>query len=329
MSDTRQRFQALHGKLKREARNKSCFAVDNNCSSNIIKAHSIQNNRILNRIADNGEVIQLKEDIGDEDFGITPRRVGKRVASVATNFCGMHDTNIFLPIEQRDFAPGDLEQEFLFAYRAFAREYHVKHEQVRMFRAFARENQQVKMFDAAEKRYLLNTALLGSETTLQEMEANRIRLNQARASSGFKQIHTYRSEFRIPCPIAASACFAPERDLDDNVVNSLGDLNTSLKYLMLTVFPQGSKTHVLLSCFRTDKKDLNFVPKQILSRTKSEQKVIFSNMLLAYVENFFISPVWWGEKPEATQEVISKIFRETITSDNKIFENMTDLNLLE
>jgi hypothetical protein len=29
----------------------------------------------------------------------------------------MHDTNIFLPIEQRDFVPGDLEEEFLFAYR--------------------------------------------------------------------------------------------------------------------------------------------------------------------------------------------------------------------
>jgi hypothetical protein len=323
MSDTRQRFQVLLGQLKREARTKSCFAVDNNCSDNIVKAHSIQNNRILTRIADNGEVIQLKEDIGDEGFGIAPRLIGRRVASIATNFCGIHDTNIFLPIEQRDFAPGDLEQEFLFAYRAFAREYHAKLEQTYMFRAA------LKKFDAPETKDMFNTALLGSETTLREMEANRIRLNQARSSSDFKQIHTYRAEFRLPCPIAVSSCFAPEHDLDGNVVNSLGDLNTSLKHLTLTVFPQESKTHVLISCFRTDKKDLTFVPKQILSRTKADQKVIISNMVLAYVENLFISPAWWGDKPKAIQEAISKIFCETITSDNKIYENMSNLNLLE
>ena len=323
MGDTRQRLQVLLRQLKREARTKSCFADDSNCSSNIVKAHSIQNNRILTRIADNGVVIQLKEDIGDEGFGIAPSLVGRRVASVATNFCGMHDTNIFLPIEQRDFTPGDLEQEFLFAYRAFAKEYHAKLEQTYMIRAA------LNRFDAAEVKDMFNTALLGSETTLREMEATRTRLNQARSSSDFKQIYTYRSEFRIPCSIAASSCFAPELDLDGNVVNNLADLNTSLKYLMLTVFPQGSKTHVLLSCFRTDKKDLTFVPKQILSRTKAEQKVIISNMVLAYVENLFISPIWWGGKPKATQEAISKIFCETITSDYKIFENMTDLNLLE
>ena len=181
MSDTRRRFQVLLGQLKREARTKSCFAVDNNCSDNIVKAHSIQNNRILTRIADNGEVIQLKEDIGDEGFGIAPRLVGRRVASVATNFCGMHDTSIFLPIEQRDFAPGDLEQEFLFAYRAFAREYHAKLEQTYMFKAA------LNMFDAPETKDMFNTALLGSEATLREMEANRIRLNQVRSSSDFKQ----------------------------------------------------------------------------------------------------------------------------------------------
>jgi len=44
----------------------------------------------------------------------------------------MHDTNIFLPIEQRNYTPGEFQQEFLFAYRAYAREYHVKLEQTLM-----------------------------------------------------------------------------------------------------------------------------------------------------------------------------------------------------
>lgn len=323
MSDTRQRFQHLLGQLRREARTKSCFAADMNCSGNIVKAHSIQNNRILTRIADNGEVIQLKDDISEEGFGIAPRLVGRRVASVATNFCGMHDTDIFLPIEHRDFTPGNLEQEFLFAYRAFAREYHAKLEQTLMFKAA------LKKFDAPETKDMFNKALISSEATRREMEANRIMLNQARLSSDFKHIHTYRAEFRLPCPIAVSSCFALEHDLNGNVVNCLGDLKTPLRYLTLTIFPQESKTHVLMSCLRRDRKQYTFIPKQILSRTKAHQKVIISNMVLAYVENLFISPVWWGGKPKATQEAISRIFFETIASDKKIFENISDLNLLE
>lgn len=323
MSDQRQSFQQLLGQLKREARTKNCFAVDGNCSENIIRAHSIQNNRILTRLADNGKVIQLKEDISKEGFGIAPRLIGRRVASAATNFCGRHDTNIFLPIEQRDFTPGDLEQEFLFAYRAYAREHHAKLEQTLMLKAA------LKKLDAPDTKDMLNTALLGSEATLQEMEANRIKLNQARSSSDFKQIHTYRAEFRLPCPIAVSSSFALEHDLNGNLINNLGDLHASLKPLALTVFPQGSKTYVLISCLRRDKKDYSFISKQILSRTKAEQKVIISNMVLAYVENLFISPAWWGDKPRETQEAISRLFHETIASDNKIFLNMPAINLLE
>ena len=56
-------------------------------------------------------------------------------------------------------------------------------------------------YDAAVTKDMFNTALLGSETTLREMEANRIRLNQARSSSDFKQIHAYRSEFRKQRPV--------------------------------------------------------------------------------------------------------------------------------
>ena len=323
MNDPGQGFQQQLKQLFREARTKSCFAVDSNCSENIIRAHSVQNNRILARLADNGEVIQLTGGIGEEGFGITPRRVGRRVASVATNFCGMHDTNIFLPIEQRDFTPGDLEQELLFAYRAYAKEYHAKLEQSLVFKAA------LNKFDALETKDMFTTALTGSEVTLQEMESNRIILNRALSCSDFKQIHTYRAEFRQPCPIAVSSSFALEHDLNGKVLNNLGDLKGSLKPLTLTVFPQASKTYVLISCFRKDKKDCSFIPNQILAGTKAEQRVVISNMVIAYVENLFISPAWWGNKPRETQEAISKLFCETISSDNKIFLNMSAVNLLE
>jgi hypothetical protein len=285
MSSTRNRLQQFIGELRREGRTKSCFAADSNCSNTIVKAHSVQNNRILTRLADNGEVIQLKHDIREEDFKIAPKPVGRRVASVATNFCGMHDTNIFLPIEQRNYTPGDFQQEFLFAYRAYAREYHAKLEQTIMFKSA------MEKLDTPSQKEIIADGLQGSEKTLKEMELYRSVLNQARQSSDFTQIHTYP--------------------------------------LMLTVFPQGLKTHVLLSCFRKDKKSYACIPKQILSRTKAEQKIIISNIILAHIENLFISPSWWESRSKETQVSIANRFSETIASDNQALSNMLCINMLE
>ena len=323
MSSTGNRLQQIIGEVRREGRTKSCFAADSNCSNTIVKAHSVQNNRILTRLADNGEVIQLKHDIREEEFEIAPILVGRRAASVATNFCGMHDTSIFLPIEQRNYTPGDFQQEFLFAYRAYAREYHVKLEQTIMFKSA------LEKLDTPSQKKIIADGLQRSEIALKEMEPYRTVLNQARQSSDYTQIHTYRAEFRLPCPIAASSSFALEHDLNGRVVNDLDDLNTPLKPLMLTVFPQDTKTHVLISCFRKDKKDYACIPKQILSCTKAEQKIIISNIILAHIENLFISPSWWESRPKETQASISTRFSETITSDNQALSNMLCVNLLE
>lgn len=323
MKSTGNRLQQFIREVRREGRTKSCFAADTNCSNAIIFAHSVQNNRILTRLADNGEVIQLKHDNRDGEFEIAPMLVGRRVASVATNFCGMHDTNIFLPIEQCNYSPGDFRQEFLFAYRAFAREYHVKLEQTRMFKSALE-----KLNTPAQKKIIAD-GLQGSEIALMEMKLYRTFLNTALQNSAFTQIHTYRAEFWLPCPIAVSSCFALEHDLNGHVVNDLGDLNSTLKPLMMTVFPQGAKTHVLISCFRKHKKDYAWIPKQIFSRSKTEQKIIISNIILAHIENLFISPSWWENRTTETQASILKRFSETILSDNQALTNILFVNLFE
>ena len=49
-------------KMKRDSSLKECFHEDENCSNKIIKAHAIQNNRILNEISENGEVLMIGEE---------------------------------------------------------------------------------------------------------------------------------------------------------------------------------------------------------------------------------------------------------------------------
>ena len=108
-------------RLIRECRFKECVFPDHSsCSEKVIKAHSIQKNKILNHIAENGMVISsdMKKTLFTKEF----EQIGINSASTFFGFCGYHDTKIFSEIENKDYA-GTIEQNFLYAYRACALEY--------------------------------------------------------------------------------------------------------------------------------------------------------------------------------------------------------------
>ncbi|MCP3793065.1 hypothetical protein [Paenibacillus sp. CH40] len=107
---------------------KGCVHKDSKCNGITSKAHSIQNKKYLNRISnENGEVLCI--DFGK--VGLSKRSklhlVGKGKASIFTGFCNHHDREIFQPIEQNEYKVNDLEQNYLFAYRAFALAYYERH----------------------------------------------------------------------------------------------------------------------------------------------------------------------------------------------------------
>ena len=99
------------------------------CSGNIVKAHTIQRNGGLSRIAHKGHVFNCLvhgTDIGEAlRVDSEPNLVGIGRASTFTGFCGFHDDALFAPIEKTPFV-GSPEQVALLAYRAIARELFMK-----------------------------------------------------------------------------------------------------------------------------------------------------------------------------------------------------------
>lgn len=107
-----------------QGRFKQCIHPrQNECSEKITRAHSIQNNKILRRIARQGKVYMVNPQFTEHSFGLDMKPKGRKVATIFTGFCNHHDTEAFESIENRDYG-GDVEQDFSFAYRAFAFEYH-------------------------------------------------------------------------------------------------------------------------------------------------------------------------------------------------------------
>jgi hypothetical protein len=109
--------------------NKECFK--NSGCDNIIKAHSIQENKILKKIAVDGHVVMVANDRItmvdgqiDTDNLVKIELIGKGKATRFQGFCQEHDREIFKPIELNDYIAGNKEQNFLFAYRTLAKEFH-------------------------------------------------------------------------------------------------------------------------------------------------------------------------------------------------------------
>src|SRR5699024_2422992 len=96
------------------------------CTPTIKGAHSIQNNRFLNKISEGGHVYQIKGEVSKQKGPYSVfDKISRNKASTFFGFCDHHDTVLFKPIELSEYE-GKPIQNFLFAFRASALEYHRK-----------------------------------------------------------------------------------------------------------------------------------------------------------------------------------------------------------
>ncbi len=318
-------FKKGFNRLRNENMYSECIHKDQNCSDRIIKAHSIQNNRILNKLSKNGEVLQFSLDSISE-FGIfNLKKIGRKKATTFTGFCGYHDKEIFKPIEDKDYIPGDVEQEFIFAYRTIAKEYHAKKTTLNIYTKLLH---MAKNDIETMKKYFPNvnnesiqvlklTAedfIEGSGMSLKDLDkyntAMKINLSRKR----YNKVETKVIEFDEEYSLAVSSTFYMTNDLEGNIINDLSNFKATMIPTMLTVIPQNSKTYVLISYFSKDRERFKFIDNQILNKSKDEQKIIISNLIIEYCENFVFSPDKWETMDEDEQRKIVAGFNDLTTN---------------
>lgn len=118
---TQMRWHSELNALFNRAMTKQCM-LGASCAP-AARNHGISATRVLRRIAEDGKVIAIvpSEQVAQVDFGL--KGVGQ--VSTFSAFCAKHDQELFGPIDNVDYQPGNLEQQFLFAYRTIAQQYHV------------------------------------------------------------------------------------------------------------------------------------------------------------------------------------------------------------
>ncbi|PEI88759.1 YecA family protein [Bacillus toyonensis] len=304
---------------------KQCIHPDQStCSGNIIKAHSIQNNRILNKVGRNGEVYMIKAAMTTHSFRMRFKLIGRKIATTFTGFCGFHDKILFQSIEDTDYV-GSEQQNFLFAYRVFSFEYHKKMEAQNT----AKKRLDDKPSLVKEERYMDH--LKGYGLAMRDNIRHKKILDQALLNQDYSVVETVSLNLEGAARVAVCSGFFLEYDLKGKRVNHLADSENGMKLLMVNVFPQNDQTIVLFSWLKEDSNTYSEFREQLL-RLNSEEKIqLLNNLIPAYCENVAYSPDYidyWNESEKKSYlQVFQQSFHSPVEKSKRNLLGPTPYNL--
>ena len=317
-----------YSKLSRKCRFKGCVFPDHsNCSNKIIKAHSIQKNRILTNISYNGMV--TTPDPRRSFFSGNFEEIGIGEASTFFGFCNLHDVTIFSKIENIDYS-STLEQNFLHAYRATAREYVIKKQALCIWQ---------NSIERAKREHPSYLSFVGSKYIAVQQDLRDIvhnlnkfhsELYKSTPDRNYYLINTRVYEFPYESLLAVNSAFPITHDFEGNVVNDLYNYEREMIFIYLTVFPQNNSTYILLSCLSKEYNTYKTIFSKLdrFSNPKLEQ--VFSQLILVHCENFFLSPQKWNNLSNKKKRLVIEFYEKTLSppEPNYLSKN-PPLNLFE
>lgn len=294
---TEEDFSIIVRELQRQAieKSKKCWhpeAGDATCkidtSGKIIisAAHSIQNNGVLSKIAEDGHVMGYILD----DIGFGGKLKGKKLASIFWGFCNNHDS-IFNPIETQPYV-GSEEQHFLFAYRGFVVAAHKK----------------------IESSYWID---YGEQSDKDILEDKKI-FDNSILNKDYSTIETQVFELTSFYPIAVSTSFNLEYDFDGNPIKHSDE---RMEPVFVTLLPIDNKTYFMFSYFKQDKELYEKVGNQMRIRNKLKSDI--SILLVSHTENIYYNPTYFNTFITEQAVLFEKITFETQFDDGIINEDGT------
>lgn len=295
-------FEAVNNSLrdiKNEARIKRCLHPNQGeCEGKIIKAHAIQNNRILNKVSENGVLITM--DGTSHRIFQTSDTKGRKIATTFTGFCSYHDKTLFQDIEDNDFVGTD-KQIFLLTYRTLAWHYHKKQEQVN-----AECIQTEKMFDQGydmtkSDEFIKYLAML--KMGLEDNEREKRMFDDALLTEQYKTISSYIWELPYEVKFAVSMMNELEYDICGGRINDLTK-EDSTKKLYLNIFPANEKSFCIWTWLNIHDDTYKVFTEQFSKLDIKDKENYLNNQLPLWTDSIVISPRLWSKWGNDVQKAL-------------------------
>ena len=276
------------------------------CSSNIIRAHTIQRNGGLSKIAKDGHVYNFIPDepamLKDGPASLAPRLLGLKKASTFTGFCGYHDKTTFAPIEDHPFQSTH-HHAFLLAYRAICKEIFLKEanwEDIPLIRLLDKGRDIEFQIGLQNDMDLYGT---GVKAAINEMTHYKSLYDAALIKSDYTDVQYYIVNTSSTPDFLCSGAFLPEYDFAGNKLQDLMIVDRLLEQITFSIIPTDNGGAVVFSWIGKSEVGTKFLKTLHLLTDQGIPDAI-ARFTFEHFENTFVSPIWWDGLPSSTQKAL-------------------------
>ena len=317
--------------MYRETDYQECIFYDKeSCKGKIIGAHTLQNNGVLTKLSEKNHVMMIKPLVDKFGGKIEFEKVGRNKATTFSGFCKEHDDKVFTEIEKEPYT-GTEKQKFLYAYRAFAQEYHKKE----------------RLMKSVQKSFKIKPSILRCngaphignyryrQLEMYDINEYKKRFDEAFRLNNFSILEHFEILIENEYDFAVTSMFTLITDIENKVINDTYSKKFErMKSCFITVVPLENKTLILLSWLKEDSDVFKSYKEMLENLNESELKRYLNNMLPRYTENIIFSPrlieSWSDEEKKEFKKVFSgefprldELFKmDSINDFGELFKNI-------
>lgn len=279
--------------VKKESKKEFCMYENQDCKLPIIKAHSIQNNKILSKLAVDGHV--YVPSFNQKKFGgLDIKKCGKNEATIATCFCKYHDDVIFKDIDTKNYNYEE-KQNFLYAYRAFSKYYYDRIGALESDRKRFKDSPNFMIANGGYER------IKGLEKSVEENEEIRNSFNTALKYGKYDEIKSIVFTLDYEVNFATAYMSPLSFDLEGNLISDVWSLDGRIINIYVSIFPENGKSYILISWLKEDDSLKLHRYRQQFQEIKKEEILLrtLNNMVACQSDNFVFSKKLldtWGEE---------------------------------
>jgi hypothetical protein len=268
---------------------KFCLYPDRSrCRGKLIKAHAIQNNRILSKLAEKGMLIAMdgRNALGQQ----YAHPIGRGITSTFTGFCQYHDKNIFQEIEDVPFLCSE-KQIFLLSYRTFSW-------------AFMKKLQQAKR-NATRDRLHHHNQLPFTKANYQGCIDNakqKVFFDHCLLTNNYHVMGSAIWILDYQIAFAVSSMLELDYGIDGKPIDPEHTPNYEHS-IYLNIFPDDKKSYCIWSWRKEDKSYYDQFGKDFLALSTEDKKNYLNFNLPILTDAIFISPRLWNKWNEETKNV--------------------------
>lgn len=294
-----------------------CLHPSMDCKEKPIRAHSIQNSRILDLIQTDGHVIMPGYSLEKGKPKLGFKKVGRNEASTFSGLCSKHDTELFKAIDSEKFNDDSRVHRQQLAYRAVMHEFHTDLENAE--RANALHYETCKAEGTAPNTTETAAVHLWAQwiKKSQNVYAYRRRHFDSLIENGKEPLlrHLIITMDNQAPVLACSALFSTGFTADDEIIGP-----------MLNVVPLNDKQSVaLLSCPAKQWAEIKRTLSNVFDADEKTLKHELAKLIIERVENFTLSPAHYAKWSDDRKARVLWEFEKSLTGGK--LEDHPDLNI--